>query len=109
MGNAIEARPLLVFGVHDVPGAVDVRTTREIPNRSPEPGGEVWIEVTGQAIDRAGHMDGMGGGFPVNAQGSSITDKFSLVIGGPFYRALRRTHLPNIGRRIFVFVAVTWL
>jgi hypothetical protein len=109
MGNAIEARPLLVFGVHDVPGAVDVRTTREIPNRSPEPAGEVWIEVTGQAIDRAGHMDGMGGGFPVNAQGSSITDKFSLVIGGPFYRALRRTHLPNIGRRIFVFVAVTWL
>jgi hypothetical protein len=49
----------------------------------------------------------------VNAQGSSITDKFSLVVGGPFYKALQRTHLvgplPNMGRRIFVFVAVTWL
>ena len=49
----------------------------------------------------------------MNTKGSSIADKFSLVVGGPFYKALQRANLagplPNIERRIFVFVAVTWL
>ena len=65
------------------------------------------------SLNRVQPMDGVRGGFPVNAQGSSITDKFSLVIGGPFYRVLQRANLvgplPNIERRIFIFVAVTWL
>jgi hypothetical protein len=50
---------------------------------------------------------------PVNAHGSSITDKFSLVSGGPFYSALQRVNLvgplPNLEKRILVFVAATWL
>lgn len=49
----------------------------------------------------------------MNTKGSSIADGFSLVIGGPFYRALQRANLagplPNIERRILVFLAVTWL
>jgi len=43
----------------------------------------------------------------------SIADRFSLVIGGPFYRALARTGLvepePNLRIRIPVFVLLTWV
>jgi hypothetical protein len=42
----------------------------------------------------------------MNPPQSSTADDFSLVIGGPFYAALRRMRLvdpsPNIGRRIAV-------
>jgi hypothetical protein len=40
-------------------------------------------------------------------------EKFSLVIGGPFYRALVRLHLvepePNIALRVSVLLLLTWL
>src|SRR6516225_8593528 len=43
----------------------------------------------------------------------SIADHFSLVTGGPFYRALVRMRLveplPNLRLRIAVFVLVTWV
>jgi len=50
----------------------------------------------------------------MNIQDSSITDNFSLVIGGPFYKALRSTRLADefgadIRRRIAAFLALTWL
>lgn len=50
---------------------------------------------------------------PKREEGISGAD-FSLVIGGPFYQLLRRTHLENdtaemIRRRIVVFLAITWL
>jgi hypothetical protein len=50
----------------------------------------------------------------MNVQASSIADNFSLVLGGPFYKALRRTHLideygAHIRGRIAAFFALTWL
>jgi hypothetical protein len=48
----------------------------------------------------------------IESHGSSIVDNFSLVIGGPFYNALRRMKLvepaPNIGGRIAALVITTW-
>src|SRR5499427_1441155 len=50
---------------------------------------------------------------PVSTFDSSIADRFSLVTGGPFYRALVRMKLveplPNFRLRIAVFVLVTWV
>jgi hypothetical protein len=50
----------------------------------------------------------------MGAISSSIADDFSLVIGAPFYRLLIRLGLvrreaPNIVRRIFVLVLLTWV
>src|SRR5882724_4628671 len=50
----------------------------------------------------------------MSAISSSIADDFSLVIGAPFYRLLIRLGLvrreaPNIVRRIFVLVLLTWV
>jgi hypothetical protein len=49
----------------------------------------------------------------VGAVDPSIADRFSLVIGGPFYRALMRMRLaeplPNLELRIIVFILLTWV
>ena len=50
---------------------------------------------------------------PVSTFDSSIADRFSLVTGGPFYRALVRMRLaeplPNLRLRTAVFVLLTWV
>jgi hypothetical protein len=49
----------------------------------------------------------------MESPGPSIVDAFSLVIGGPFYRALRRMKLvepaPNIRGRIVALMMMTWV
>ena len=49
----------------------------------------------------------------MNVEPSSLVANFSLVIGGPFYRTLRRLKLvepaPNIRGRILALLALTWL
>ncbi|MBV8553235.1 MAG: hypothetical protein JOY54_18205 [Acidobacteriaceae bacterium] len=50
---------------------------------------------------------------PAAPSGSSVADHFSLVVGGPFYRALVRMHLvqyagADIGRRVIVLLLLTW-
>jgi len=49
----------------------------------------------------------------MNAGSSPFVANFSLVIGGPFYNALRRTKLvepaPNVPGRILVLLLFTWL
>ena len=59
---------------------------------------------------QASSRDGL---HPVGAVDPSIADGFSLVTGGPFYRALVRMRLveplPNLRLRIAVFVLITWV
>jgi hypothetical protein len=51
--------------------------------------------------------------YQVGAFDSSIADRFSLVVGGPFYRMLARMKLveplPNLRHRIIFFVLLTWV
>jgi hypothetical protein len=58
-----------------------------------------------QAVDRTALADVPGS--------ASVVDTFSLVVGGPFYAALRRLMLvgpaANIRGRLLVFFALTWV
>lgn len=50
----------------------------------------------------------------LNQNRSNETQDFSLVLGGPLYQLLRRSHLTDnafelVYRRIIAFVVITWL
>ena len=60
---------------------------------------------------RFSQMTGIG---HATAPGAPMASNFSLVVGGPFYRALVRMRLvedpgPNIGRRIVALLLLTWV